>query len=157
VNGLDPEGIRWVRNLLKELAREGHTVFLSSHMMSEMALTAEHLIVVGRGRLIADMSVEDFVHKASSGAVVRVRTPDVIDLRGQLIQAGATVDEPEHGVLEIHGSTSEQIGELAKTAGVTLHELTQQQVSLEDAFMRFTRDAVEYHASTPEQRLEVLV
>jgi ABC-2 type transport system ATP-binding protein len=150
VNGLDPEGIRWVRNLLKSLAREGRTVFLSSHMMSEMALTAEHLVVVGRGRLIADMSVDDFVRQASIGAAVMVRTPDATRLRAELVDAGATVGSDERGVLEVVGSTSEQIGTLAHAAGIMLYELTPQQVSLEDAFMRITKDAVEYHAATTD-------
>jgi ABC-2 type transport system ATP-binding protein len=148
VNGLDPEGIRWVRNLLKGLAREGRTVFLSSHMMSEMALTAEHLVVVGRGRLIADTTVDDFVKQASVGAAVAVRTPDAARLREELIETGATVSSDERGLLEIHGSTSEQIGAVAHGAGIMLYELTPQQVSLEDAFMRITRDAVEYKTQT---------
>lgn len=152
VNGLDPEGIRWVRNLLKNLAREGRTVFLSSHMMSEMALTAEHLVVVGRGRLISDTTVDEFVRQASVGAAVLVRTPDATSLREQLVAAGATVSSDERGVLEVLGSTSEQIGALAHATGIMLHELTPQQVSLEDAFMRITRDAVEYHAETADER-----
>jgi ABC-2 type transport system ATP-binding protein len=157
VNGLDPEGIRWVRHLLKSLAREGRTVFLSSHMMSEMALTAEHLVVVGRGRLIADMTVDDFVRQASVGAAVVVRTPDATRLREELIDTGATVSSNERGVLEIHGSTSEQIGAVAHVAGIMLHELTPQQVSLEDAFMRITKDAVEYRTQTAnEEDLELV-
>ena len=150
VNGLDPEGIRWVRNLLKSLAREGRTVFLSSHMMSEMALTAEHLVVVGRGRLIADTTVDDFVRQASVGAAVVVRTPEAARLREDLIETGATVSSDERGVLEVHGPTSEQIGALAHDAGIMLYELSPQQVSLEDAFMRITRDAVEYKTQTTD-------
>jgi ABC-2 type transport system ATP-binding protein len=157
VNGLDPEGIRWVRTLLKELAGDGRTVFLSSHMMSEMALTAEHLVVVGRGRLIADTSVDDFVRQASAGAAVRVRSPAADRLREVLVQAGGVVESSEGDVLEVRGTSSERIGELASESGLTLHELTPQQVSLEEAFMRITRDSVEYQAAgaMPEPELEV--
>jgi ABC-2 type transport system ATP-binding protein len=151
INGLDPEGIRWVRNLLKSLAREGRTVFLSSHMMSEMALTAERLVVIGRGRLIADTTVDDFVRQASIGAAVLVRTPDATRLREQLLTAGASVSSDEPGVLEVHGVTSEQIGAVAHAAGVTLYELTPQEVSLEDAFMSTTNQAIEYQAETTDE------
>lgn len=150
VNGLDPEGIRWVRDLLKSLAREGRTVFLSSHMMSEMALTAEHLVVVGRGQLIAETTVEDFVRQASVGAAVMVRTPDATTLREELIETGATISSDERGVLEIHGLTSEEIGAAAHATGIMLHELTPKQVSLEEAFMRITKHAVEYKTETTD-------
>ena len=151
VNGLDPEGIHWIRNLLKGLAAEGRAVFVSSHLMSEMALTADHLIVVGRGKLIADMSVEDVVQRAS-GAVVHVRSPQAPRL-AQLVGRGGdirvTITEP--GVLEIEGLTTAQIGELAAKHGVVLHELTQRQASLEEAFMDLTRDDVEFKPLEPEE------
>jgi ABC-2 type transport system ATP-binding protein len=151
-NGLDPEGIRWIRNLLKGLAAEGRTVFLSSHLMSEMEQTAEHLIVIGRGRLIADTSVEEFVSRASSGAPVRVRSPQTEALSEALSGAGARVSPADDGALEVQGLTAEQVGELAATQQFVLHELTPLQVSLEDAFMSITKDSVEYQqtgATTP--------
>jgi ABC-2 type transport system ATP-binding protein len=146
VNGLDPEGIHWIRNLLKGLAAEGRTVFVSSHLMSEMALTADHLIVVGRGRLIADTSVEDFLRHAS-GNVVRVRSPHADDLRARLA-AGTDVSVEALGpdLLEVTGLTAAQIGDAAAEHGIALHELTPTRGSLEDAFMELTRDSVEYDA-----------
>jgi ABC-2 type transport system ATP-binding protein len=149
-NGLDPEGILWIRNLLKRLAAEGRTVFLSSHLMSEMALTADHLVVVGRGRLIADTTVEEIVRQASADAAVRVRTPQASELRAALAGPGIAIDSDEPGLLEIHGVGSQRIGELAAERGIVLHELTPQQASLEEAFMRLTGDAVEYHAAADE-------
>jgi ABC-2 type transport system ATP-binding protein len=149
VNGLDPEGIHWIRNLLKGLAAEGRTVFVSSHLMSEMALTADHLIVVGRGRLIADTSVDEFVSRAS-GNVVRVRSPQADDLASLLAATGVTIVAVEPGVLEVTGLTAPQIGEAAAGRGIVLHELMPQQVSLEEAFMDLTRDDVEFRAGTPE-------
>jgi len=143
VNGLDPEGIHWIRNLLKELAAEGRAVFVSSHLMSEMALTADHLIVIGRGRLIADSSVEELVRQAS-GNVVRVRSPQAEELRGHLIGPDITVVRLEPGLLEIQGLSAAQIGETAAQHRLVLHELTPQQVSLEQAFMDMTRDEVEF-------------
>jgi ABC-2 type transport system ATP-binding protein len=145
VNGLDPEGIHWIRNLLKQLAAEGRTVFVSSHLMSEMALTADHLIVIGRGRLIADTSVEEFVNRASKN-IVRVRSPQADRLRDLVAGTDVTVLALEPGVLEITGLTAEQIGDAAATNGVTLHELTPQQASLEEAFMELTRDDIEFRA-----------
>jgi ABC-2 type transport system ATP-binding protein len=145
-NGLDPEGILWIRTLLKRLAAEGRTVFLSSHLMSEMALTAEHLVVVGRGRLIADTTVAEVVRQASEDAAVRVRSPQATALRDALAGPGVTVLSTAPGLLEIHGAGSERIGEVAAERGIVLHELTPQQASLEEAFMRLTGDAVEYHA-----------
>jgi ABC-2 type transport system ATP-binding protein len=145
-NGLDPEGIRWIRNLLKRLAAEGRTVFLSSHLMSEMSQTAEHLIVIGRGRLIADTSVEEFVGSASADAPVRVRCAQLGVLRDALLGERASVASPEAGVLEVRGLSSERIGEIAAADRLVLHELTPLQVSLEDAFMHLTQDAVEYQA-----------
>jgi ABC-2 type transport system ATP-binding protein len=143
-NGLDPEGIRWIRDLLKRLASEGRTVFLSSHLMSEMSQTAERLVVIGRGRLIADTSVAEFVSRASTDAPVRVRGADPAALRAVLVRARATVDDLDHGALQVHGLSSEQIGELAAVHGLVLHELTPLQLSLEDAFMNVTHDSVEY-------------
>jgi ABC-2 type transport system ATP-binding protein len=144
VNGLDPEGIRWIRNLLKGLAAEGRTVFLSSHLMSEMQQTAEHLIVIGRGRLVADTSVEEFVSRASTDEPVRVRAADQTALREALVAAGGRVEVSDRGVLTVHGLPSERIGEIAAAQRLVLHELTPLQASLEDAFMNLTRDSVEY-------------
>jgi ABC-2 type transport system ATP-binding protein len=146
VNGLDPEGIQWVRHLLKELAAEGRAVFVSSHLMSEMALTADHLIVIGRGRLIADTSVEELVDKAS-GDVVLVRSPEAQRLRDLIVDDGVTVISKTPGVLEVHGLTAAQIGEVAGANALVLHELTPQQVSLEQAFMEMTRDDVEFRTA----------
>src|SRR5438874_9674377 len=127
-NGLDPEGIHWMRNLLKGLAAEGRTVFVSSHLMSEMALTADHLIVIGRGRLIADVSVDDFVRQAS-GNLVHVRSPQATRLRELVAGPDVKVTALASGVLEIAGLTAEQIGERAAANGIVLHELTPQQAS----------------------------
>src|SRR5581483_7515455 len=143
VNGLDPEGIHWVRKLLRQLAREGRTVFVSSHLMSEMALTADHLIVIGRGRLIADASVDELVRQAS-GNVVRVRSPQADELRDRLLAPDVSVVSVSPGLIEVHGLTAAQVGEAAAQARVVLHELTPQQVSLEEAFMDITRDDVEF-------------
>ena len=147
VNGLDPEGILWIRNLLKGLASEGRTVFVSSHLMSEMALTAEHLIVIGRGKLIADTPVEEFTRSASRN-LGRVRSPHAEKLRSLLLGPDVTVDSSEPGTLEVTGLDSDRIGTIAAKHSVTLFELAPQQASLEEAFMELTRDAVEYHAST---------
>ncbi|MBO0729948.1 MAG: ABC transporter ATP-binding protein [Acidimicrobiaceae bacterium] len=143
VNGLDPEGILWIRNLLKGLAAEGRTIFVSSHLMSEMALTAEHVIVVGRGRLIADVSVEALIRRASHGAV-RVRTPEAARLRDLLGGPHVTVTSREPGALLVEGATPEHIGDLACDHTIPLYELVVEQVSLEEAFMQLTSDAVEY-------------
>ena len=146
VNGLDPEGIQWIRHLLKELAAEGRAVFVSSHLMSEMALTADHLIVIGRGKLIADSSVDELVRKAS-GDVVLVRSPQAEELRNHVVDNGVTVVSNAPGLLEIHGLTAARIGEIAAAQGVVLHELTPQQVSLEQAFMDMTRDQLEFRTA----------
>jgi ABC-2 type transport system ATP-binding protein len=148
-NGLDPEGIHWVRNLLKGLAAEGRTVFVSSHLMSEMALTADHLIVIGRGKLIADTSVDDFVARASQKVVV-VRSPELERLRGELAGPGVTFADAERGALEVHGLTAQQVGEAAAGADIVLHELTPQQASLEEAFMNLTREELEFAAELEE-------
>jgi ABC-2 type transport system ATP-binding protein len=145
VNGLDPEGILWIRNLLKGFAAEGRTVFVSSHLMSEMALTAEHLIVVGRGRLIQDVSVQEFIDKASARSV-HVRTPQATELRELLLGDGVTISSSDRGQLDVIGLGSDEIGLRAAAAGIALFELTPVQASLEAAFMELTRDAVEYRA-----------
>jgi ABC-2 type transport system ATP-binding protein len=149
VNGLDPEGIHWVRNLLKGLAAEGRTVFVSSHLMSEMALTADHLIVIGRGKLIADTSVDDFVARASQKAVL-VRSPELERLRHVLAGPAVSFVEAERGAVEVHGLTAEQLGEAAAGAGIALHELSPVQASLEEAFMNLTRDEIEFSAEMEE-------
>ncbi|MDT4913928.1 MAG: type transport system ATP-binding protein [Pseudonocardiales bacterium] len=151
INGLDPEGILWVRNLLKALAAEGRTVFISSHLMSEMALTAHHLIVVGRGELIADVDVDDFVAMASSN-IVQVRSPQATQLRELLLGPDVTVTSTEAGLLEVRGVTPEAIGDVAFENRIRLHGLAVQQASLEDAFMEMTRDSVEFHAHTTTDR-----
>jgi len=153
VNGLDPEGILWIRNLLKRLAADGRTVFVSSHLMSEMALTAEQLIIVGRGRLIADVSVADFTR--SSRASVRVRSPQAAQLRDLLAGPQVTVTSAEAGVLEITGLDSEDIGRVAAQHQLTLYELVPRTASLEEAFMELTADAVEYRAAVPEAQAEL--
>jgi ABC-2 type transport system ATP-binding protein len=142
-NGLDPEGVHWIRNLLRQLAAEGRTVFVSSHLMSEMALTADHLIVIGRGRLIADLSVDDFVRKAS-GSRVRVASPEATRLRELVLGPHVSVVSSESGVVEVDGLAAEQIGEIAASNKIVLHELTPIRASLEEAFMELTRDEVEY-------------
>lgn len=150
VNGLDPEGILWIRNLLKGLAAEGRTVLLSSHLMSEMALTAEYLIVIGRGRLMADKSVAEFV--AAAGGTVRVRTDEAARLRTLLAGPDVSVSSTERDVLDVTGLSSERIGRIAAEAGIALAELTPRQASLEDAFMEMTREAVEYQAVPAHER-----
>jgi ABC-2 type transport system ATP-binding protein len=152
VNGLDPEGIHWMRNLLKGLAAEGRTVFVSSHLMSEMALTADHLIVIGRGRKIADTSTQEFVSRAS-GNIVRVRTPQAAELESQLAAPDVTVTSIEPGLLEIRGLTARQVGEAAASNRIVLHELTPQVASLEEAFMTLTRDDVEFKTLAPEEQV----
>ncbi|GAA3614454.1 ABC transporter ATP-binding protein [Kineosporia mesophila] len=143
VNGLDPEGILWIRNLLKQLAAEGRTVFVSSHLMSEMALTADHLIVVGRGTLIRDVPVAEFIASASSNSV-RVRTPDPSRLRALLTGEAVSVSSSTEGQLDVTGLSTDEIGLRAAAAGIALLELSPVQASLEQAFMELTADAVEY-------------
>jgi ABC-2 type transport system ATP-binding protein len=149
VNGLDPEGILWIRNLMKALAAEGRTVFVSSHLMSEMENTADHLIVIGRGKLIADCSMREFIAR-SSGAAVRVRTPAAEDLIKAVTAKGATTATDEDGAIEVRGITAEAIGDIAFDQGIRLHELTVVRASLEEAFMELTASSVEYHAGIPE-------
>jgi ABC-2 type transport system ATP-binding protein len=150
VNGLDPEGIHWIRTLLRGLAAEGRTIFVSSHLMSEMSLTADHLIVIGRGRLIADLSVDEFVRRASK-RLVRVRTPEGERLREAVAGQDVVVTAAADGALEVSGLTAEQVGEAAAAAGVVLHELTPLQASLEEAFMELTREDVEFRAGVAER------
>lgn len=146
VNGLDPEGILWIRTLLKGLAAQGRTVFVSSHLMSEMALTAEHLVIVGRGRLVADTSVEEFTRRAS-GETIRVVTPEAERLRALLSGPDVVVTGEGDEALRVAGLTNRQIGRIAAEQQVVLYELTVQKASLEEAFMELTRDAVEYQAA----------
>jgi ABC-2 type transport system ATP-binding protein len=145
VNGLDPEGIHWIRNLMKSLAAQGRTVFVSSHLMSEMALTADHLVVIGQGRLLADTTMADFIAQ-NSRSYVRIRTPQRERLLDVLHDAGITVVEAGNGTLEVDGDKSERIGELAAQHQLVLHELSPQRASLEEAFMQLTAESVEYHA-----------
>ncbi|WP_338896025.1 ATP-binding cassette domain-containing protein [Streptomyces sp. TG1A-60] len=145
VNGLDPEGIHWIRNLMKALAAQGRTVFVSSHLMSEMALTADHLVVIGQGRLLADTPMADFIQQ-NSRSYVRMRTPQRERLLDVLHEAGVTAVETGGGVLEVDGGKPEHIGELAARNQIVLHELSPRQASLEEAFMRLTAESVEYHA-----------
>ncbi|WP_298459508.1 ATP-binding cassette domain-containing protein [uncultured Cellulomonas sp.] len=147
VNGLDPEGVLWVRTLVRHLAAEGRTVFLSSHLMSEMALTADHLVVVGRGRVVADAPVAEIIGRA--GAVrVRVRTPQAGRLSQALARGGVEVTSTGPDTLEVSGTSAEEVGEAAAAAGVVLHELTPVARSLEDAYMSLTADEVEYHSTS---------
>jgi ABC-2 type transport system ATP-binding protein len=148
VNGLDPEGIRWIRDLLKGLAADGHTVFVSSHLMSEMALTADHVIVVGRGRLMADMAMSELIAQASSSAVL-VRSPQAAVLAEALVGPDVATSLSTPQTLEVTGLTAAQVGDRARDLGISLHGLAPKQASLEEAFMEMTRDEVEYHATTP--------
>ncbi|WP_328583549.1 ABC transporter ATP-binding protein [Streptomyces sp. NBC_00370] len=145
VNGLDPEGIHWIRNLMKALAAEGRTIFVSSHLMSEMALTADHLIVIGQGRLLANTSMADFIHE-NSRSYARLRSPQHERLKDVLHEAGISAVEAADGTLEVDGAETEPLGDLAAEHGITLHELSAQRASLEDAFMQMTAESVEYHA-----------
>ncbi|MDV9169698.1 ATP-binding cassette domain-containing protein [Streptomyces sp. W16] len=148
VNGLDPEGVLWIRNLLKGLAAEGRTVFVSSHLMSEMALTATNLVIVGRGRLLADTTVASFVEQAG-GESVKVVSSDPERLRALLAGPDVTVTgEIGTETLQVSGLSAREIGSLAADAGIAVYDLTQQAVSLEEAFMALTHDAVEYRSST---------
>ena len=143
VNGLDPEGVQWVRRLVRHLASEGRTVLLSSHLMSEMSLTADHIIVLGRGRVIADAPVADII-SAATRSKVRVRSPHSAHLATLFAQPDVTVTNIEHDVLEIAGVTASEIGDQAARAGIVLHELTPVSASLEEAYMELTQDEVEY-------------
>jgi ABC-2 type transport system ATP-binding protein len=144
VNGLDPEGIVWIRSLFRALAQEGRTVFVSSHLMSEMALTADHVIVIGRGKLLADAPVDDLTHRSSGN--VLVRTPARDQFAALLIADGASVDADEDDALRVSSMTAPEIGAAAARYGIVLHELTPQHASLEEAFFELTGESVEYHA-----------
>ena len=152
VNGLDPEGVLWIRNLLKGLAAEGRTVFVSSHLMSEMALTATRLVVIGRGRLIADTTVDEFVARAGGGGVT-VRTPQAARLRELLLGPDITVTSQQSDLLTVQGLSAEQIGQTAWQARLPVYELTPQQASLEEAFMRLTDDSVDFRSHNTTQEV----
>ncbi len=146
VNGLDPEGIRWVRTLCKGLASEGRTVFISSHLMAEMALTADHLVVIGKGRMIAEMSVTEFVARSSHQSV-RVLTPATSSLTDAVTAASGTVIPQPDGSMTVTGMSAAQVGDLAASLSIALHELTPV-ASLEDAFMELTDEAVEFRGAS---------
>jgi ABC-2 type transport system ATP-binding protein len=145
VNGLDPEGVVWIRTLLKSLAAEGRTVLLSSHLMTEMSLTADRLIIIGRGRLIAQTTVADFLDGGTGGSV-RARSPQAGALAALLRARGATIASQDGDTLIITGASSDIVGELARANGITLLELTGQQVSLEDRYMELTKDSADYRS-----------
>jgi ABC-2 type transport system ATP-binding protein len=148
VNGLDPEGVAWIRSLLKALAAEGRTVFLSSHLMSEMALTADRLVIIGRGRLIAQTSVSELIAEGGDN-YVRVRAVETAELAAALTERGANVSTEPDGALRVTGAGADEIGEIARVRGYGLTELAVQQMSLEQRYMELTRDAVEYTATDP--------
>jgi ABC-2 type transport system ATP-binding protein len=148
VNGLDPEGILWIRNFMKALAAQGRTVFVSSHLMSEMENTADHLIVVGKGTLIADCSMTEFIAR-SSGSAVRVRTPSPDSMVLAIAAEGGTATTEKDGTLLVQGMPAEQVGDIAFEKGIRLHELATIRASLEEAFMELTGDSVEYRAEIP--------
>ncbi|WP_026931395.1 ABC transporter ATP-binding protein [Glycomyces tenuis] len=149
VNGLDPDGVRWIRQLLKSLAAEGRTVFLSSHLMSELSQTADHLVVIGQGKLLADTTVDDFVN-GRSGEKVKVVSPDAAALAERLQGPGIAISSPKTGVLEIQGTEAAVVGTTAAAHGLVLHELSIQRASLEDVFMELTADVVEYQQTRKE-------
>ncbi len=150
VNGLDPEGVLWVRNFVRHAASEGRTVLLSSHLMSEMAQTADHIIVLGRGRVLADAPLSQLVQEWTT-AQVRVRSPRVVELGELLVAAGAVVTGTAHDIIEVSGPEAWWIGDLAAERGIPLHELTPTSGSLEDAYLALTGDAVEYRTrAVPE-------
>ncbi|HLJ07122.1 MAG TPA: ABC transporter ATP-binding protein, partial [Acidimicrobiia bacterium] len=148
VNGLDPEGIVWIRNLMRSLAAEGRTVFVSSHLMAEMALTADHVIVIGKGRLLAEASVEDLIHNSAQN-FVRVRSDQKDKLAGLLGARGGSSHAESDGALAVTGLSAAAIGDLAAAVGIVLHELSPQEASLEEAYLDLTRDSVEYQAAVP--------
>jgi ABC-2 type transport system ATP-binding protein len=147
VNGLDPEGVVWIRTLLRALAAEGRTVLLSSHLMSEMAMTADRLVIIGRGRLIAEASMTEFL-AAESGRSVTVRSPQARALAALLTARGATVTRQDADTLAVTGTTAEVIGELAREGGLTLTGLAEHQATLEDRYMELTRDSADYRAAS---------
>jgi ABC-2 type transport system ATP-binding protein len=147
INGLDPDGILWIRNLLRSLAAEGRTVLVSSHLMSEMALTAEHLVVIGRGRLLADDSVEAVI-AAAGRSTVHVRSPQADRLAALLAAGGAIPISETPGELTVASPSTDRVGDLAAAHGITIHELSLHRASLEEAFMELTHDSVEYRTNT---------
>ncbi|HUA96397.1 MAG TPA: ATP-binding cassette domain-containing protein [Acidimicrobiales bacterium] len=148
VNGLDTDGIRWVRRLLRQLASEGRSVFVSSHLMSEMAKTADQLVVIGTGRLIAQMPVSEFTSRYAKG-YVRVRSPQLDLLRPVLVDGGATVEDEEDRSISVRGMSQDAIGELAWRHSIMLHELAPQSASLEEAFVESTEPHLEFGGSHP--------
>jgi ABC-2 type transport system ATP-binding protein len=146
VNGLDPDGIRWVRTFLKNLAKEGRTVFVSSHLMSEMALTADEVVIIGKGRLIVQVSIDELLTQSSRQSV-RVSSPDIAPLRAALESEGAATSVEDDGSLTVRGKDHKEIGELAARLSVVLYELTPQTESLEEAFMELTESSIEYRGT----------
>lgn len=153
VNGLDPEGILWIRNLMKNLAREGRTVFVSSHLMSEMALTAEHLVIIGRGELMVDMPMAEFIAEYAESSVL-VRSPQLDRLSMMVEQSGGLASVGDNGGMVVTGLDADTIGELASRERITLHQLSTTSSSLEQVFMGMTHDAVEYQAKADLHPLE---
>lgn len=151
VNGLDPEGVKWVRETCQRLAAEGRTVFISSHLMSEMAQTADHLLVIGRGKILTQGPVNEVISKATTD-VVRIASPQATDLAAALKKAGIAVEPAEPGVLTTASAPASRVGEVAASAGIVLHELTTIHASLEDAYLRLTNDSVEYRTDTAGRR-----
>jgi ABC-2 type transport system ATP-binding protein len=149
VNGLDPEGILWVRTLMRKLASEGRTILVSSHLMSEMQETADHVVVIGRGKLIADSSMSDFMLR-SAGGTVRVVSPQAAELANLLERAGATITTQADGTLIVSGMNAAWVGDLAAENNIRLHELAPQRASLETAFMELTRESVDYRSGTED-------
>ncbi len=147
VNGLDPEGILWMRNLLRSLAAEGRTVLVSSHLMAEMAQTADHLVVIGRGKLLADMTTEEFLVR-NARTHVQVRSPRQAELAAVLTAGGGEVAD-DHGVLAVHGLSCEQVGDIAAANAIAIHQLFEHRASLETAFMDMTHQSVEYESTLP--------
>ncbi|OXM51037.1 ABC transporter ATP-binding protein [Amycolatopsis alba] len=154
VNGLDPEGILWIRKFMHRLADDGRTVFVSSHLLSEMALTASQLVVIGKGQLISQSSTEDFVARAAENTV-KVRSPQLPALRAALTQASAQVTDEDRAII-VSGLDSDKIGEIAAANQIVLHELSPQTGSLEQAFMQITGDSVEYHTGLEAEAAEVV-
>jgi ABC-2 type transport system ATP-binding protein len=148
VNGLDPEGVAWIRTMLRSLAAQGRTVFLSSHLMSEMAVTADRLVIIGRGRLIAETGVADFL-AAGGGNHIRVRCTENDTLAALLAERGATVGRDPDGALRVTGATADEIGEAARVRGLGLLELAPHQMSLEQRYLELTGDTTDYHATDP--------
>ncbi|ACU40208.1 ABC transporter ATP-binding protein [Actinosynnema mirum] len=151
VNGLDIDGVQWIRALLHELAAEGRTVLLSSHLMSEMELVAEHLLVIGQGRILADTTIARFIEDASGGGRMSVLSPDADELASLLVGAGAAVTTVEPGRLEVRGAAPSVIGDLAAARGLRVHGLTALSTSLESAYLELTRDSVEYAGTTAQR------